>query len=53
MNTQNTTTTSTDTQVKLKKLVTSSCRPMKSIGRTKSLKPLKIKSSRLRTKVAE
>ena len=51
MNTQNSKNTST--QTKLKKLVTTSCRPMKSFGKTKSLKPLKVGRVKIRTQVAK
>lgn len=45
--------TTLSSQTKLKKLVTTSCRPMKSVGRSKSIRPLKVKVSRPKTKVAK
>lgn len=45
--------TSSSAQTKLKKLVTTSCRPMKSFGKTKSLKPLKVIKTKIRTQVAK
>ena len=44
--------TTLSNQTKLKKLVTTSCRPMKSVGKSKSIRPLKVKVSKTRTKVA-